>query len=117
MGEKEMEGVLYFVNEDGTYHALDVLKEKDLTSEINDEVYHTFDNTRTFSCTAQLNPSNMYKLDVMLRPYIIYCNPKDEHLFEEYKKKGFIIYTYEFIEEGMCYVVDRSNPELKVDLW
>ena len=117
MGEKEMEGVLYFGNEDGTYHALGVLKEEDLTSEINDEVYHTFDSTRTFSCTAQINPADMHKLDVMLRPYVIYCNPKDEQFFEEYKKKGFIVYTHAFIEEGMAYIIDRSKTELAADLW
>lgn len=117
MGEKEMESVLYFGNEDGTYHALGVLKEGDLTSEANDEVYHTFDYTRTFSCTAQLNPADMHKLDVMLRPYVIYCNPKDEHFFEEYKKKGFIVCAHPLVEEGMGYIIDRSKIELAADLW
>lgn len=117
MGEKEMEGVLYFGNEDGTYHALGVLKAEDLTPEINDEVYRTLSNTCTFSCTAQINPSDMHKLDVLLRPYVICCNPKDEQLFEEFKKKGFIIHTNAVIEEGMYCVIDRSKLEPEADIW
>lgn len=118
MGEKEMEGVLYFRSEDGTsYHTWGVLKEESLTPEIKDEVCHTLDNTRTFSCIAQINPADMHKLDVMFRPYVIYCNPKDEQFFEEYKKKGFIVYTHPLIEEGMGYIIDRSKLELEADLW
>lgn len=119
MGEKEMEGVLYFSTPDGTsYHALGVLKEEDLTSEINDAAWRaTFNNTSTFSCTTQINPSDMHKLDVLLRPYVICCNPEDEQVFEEYKKKGLIIYTDVFIEKGMCYVIDRSKLELEDDVW
>ena len=118
MGEKGIEGVLYFGTPDGTsYGKIGVLKEEDLTSEINDEVYHTFANTCTFSCTAQIDPADMHKLDVMIRPYVIYCNPKDEQFFEEYKKKGFIICADEFIEEGMCSIIDRRKLELETDLW
>lgn len=117
MGEKEMEGVLYFGTEDGTYHALGVLKEEDLTPEINDKVYRTLSNTSTFSCTAQVNPADMHKLDILLRPYVICCNPEDEQRFEEYKKKGFIIYTDALIEKGVCYVIDRSKLELEADVW
>jgi hypothetical protein len=118
MGEKEMEGVLYFKNGDGTsYSKVGVLKAEDLTPEINDEVYRTFDNTRTFSCTAQLNPADMHKLDVLVRPYVICCNPKDELLFEEYKKKGFIIHADTVVEEGMCYIIDRNKLDPEDDLW
>lgn len=120
MGEKEMEGVLYFKNgDDISYHTVGVLKAEDLTPEINDEVYRTFYDTRTFSgsCTAQVNLADMHKMDVLLRPYVICCNPKDEQLFEEYKKKGFIIYTDAVIEEGMCYIIDRSKLEPEADLW
>lgn len=116
MGEKEMEGVLYFGNEDDTYRALGFLKGEDLTPEI-DKGYRTLGNTHTFSCTAQINPADMHKLDVLVRPYVICCNPKDEQLFEEYKKKGFIIYTDAVIEKGTCYVIDRSKLEPEVDLW
>lgn len=118
MGEKEMECVLYFNAEDGTsYSKVGVLKAEDLTPEINDEVYRTFDNTCTFSCTAQITPANMHKLDVLLRPYVICCNPKDEQFFEEFKKKGFIVYTDTVVEEGMCYIIDRSKLEPEDDLW
>ena len=120
MGEKEMEGLLHFISEDGnSYHTLGVLKEESLTPEINDEIYRTFYDTRTFSgsCTAQINLADMHKLDVLLRPYVICCNPEDEQLFEEFKKKGFIIYTYALIEKGTCYVIDRSKLELEDDVW
>lgn len=120
MGEKEIEGVLYFKNgDDISYHTVGVLKAEDLTPEINDEVYRTFYDTRTFSgsCTAQINLADMHKLDVLLRPYVICCNPKDEQLFEEYKKKGFIIYTDAVIEEGMCYIIDRRKLKPEADLW
>lgn len=120
MGEKEMEGVLYFSTPDGTsYSKIGVLKEEDLTPEISDEIYRTFYDTRTFSgsFTAQINLADMHKLDVMLRPYVICCNPKDEQRFEEFKKKGFIIYTDAVIEEGMCYIIDRSKLEPEVYLW
>lgn len=118
MGEKEMEGLLYFRAEDGnSYHTLGVLKAEDLTPEINDKVYRTLNNTHTFSCTAQINPADMHKLDVLLRPYVICCNPKDEQLFEEHKKKGFIIHTNAVIEEGMYCVIDRSKLEPEADVW
>jgi hypothetical protein len=117
MGEKEMEGVLYFGNEDGTYHALGVLKAEDLTPKVIDKVYRTLSNTHTFSCTAQINPADMHKLDVLLRPYVICCNPEDKQLFEEYEKKGLIIYTDVVIEKGMYYVIDRSKLELEADVW
>jgi len=120
MGEKEMEGLLYFRSEDGnSYHTLGVLKEEDLTPEINDKICHTFYDARTFSgsCTTQINLADMHKLDVLLRPYVICCNPEDEQLFEEYKKKGFIIYTDAVIEKGMCYIIDRSKLELEADAW
>lgn len=123
MGEKEMEGVLYF-RYGASYSKMGVLKAEDLTledlmPEINDKVYRTFYDTRTFSgsCTAQINLADMHKLDVLLRPYVICCNPKDEQLFEEYKKKGFIIYTDTVIEEGMCCIIDRSKLEPEADLW
>ena len=114
MGEKEMEGVLYFNNPDGTsYSKIGVLKAEDLTPEINDEVYHTFYDPRTFSgsFTMQVDLADMHKLDVLLRPYVIYCNPKDEQLFEEFKKKGFIICANEVVEEGMCHIIDRRKVE------
>lgn len=120
MGEKEMEGILYFSTPDGTsYSKMGVLKAEDLTPEINDEIYRTFYDTRTFSgsCTAQINPADMHKLDVLLRPYVICCNPEDKQLFEEYEKKGLIIYTDVVIEKGMYYVIDRSKLELEADVW
>ena len=120
MGEKEMEGILYFKNEDGiSYSKIGVIKAEDLTPEINDEVYRTFYDARTFSgsCTAQINPADMHKLDVMIRPYVICCNPKDEQLFEEFKEKGFIIHTDAIIEEGICHIIDRRKLEPGTDLW
>jgi hypothetical protein len=112
MGEKEMEGVLYFKN------ASDL--EWTLLTRINEmpELKFTEDDDRSLSVTttASFTIQNCeefaHAIDIYARPYIIYCNPNEEDKFgDEFKKKGFIIRSNPAVEEGMCYVADRRKLE------
>jgi len=71
-------------------------------------------NDRTFTAKVQIDPVDWEKLDIMLRPYILYCNPKDEHLFEEYKKKGLIVRTDCVVKKGEYFVLDRQK---EYEIW
>lgn len=71
-------------------------------------------NDRTFTAKVQVDPVDWEKLDIMLRPYVLYCNPKDEHLFEEYKKKGLIVRPDCVVEEGEYFVLDRQK---EYEMW
>lgn len=113
MGEKEMEGVLYFKNSsDLKWTPLMRISEMP-------ELKFTEDNDRllsvttTASFTGQCNCEELIRtIDIYTRPYIIYCNPNEEDKFgDEFKKKGFIIHSNPAVEEGVCYVVDRRELE------
>ena len=60
---------------------------------------------------TEIDPADLHRLDVMFCPYAILCNPKDEHLFSEYKKKGFIIRPDPNIPEGKGTIIDRRETE------
>lgn len=118
MGEKEMEGVLYFKNgSDLKWIPLTRISEMP-------ELKFTEDNDRSLSVTTTTSFTGQCSckefiraIDIYARPYIIYCNPNEEDKFgDEFKKKGFIIRSNPAVEEGMCYVVDRRKLELETDL-
>lgn len=119
MGEKEMEGVLYFKN------GSDLKWTPLMRISKMPELKFTEDNDRlpsvatTTSFTGQCNFEELIRtIDIYTCPYIIYCNPNEEDkLSDEFKKKGFIIRSNPAVEEGMCYVVDRRKLELGTDLW
>ena len=51
------------------------------------------------------------KADKVIRPYAIFCNPKDkETIYAELKDK-FVIKEHPAIEQGTMYVVDREQFE------
>lgn len=90
----------------------DIVKIEEPTE--NENVTRYTLNDCTFTAKVQVDPVDWEKLDIILRPYVIYCNPKEEHLFEEYKKKGLIVRPDCVVEEGEYFVLDRQK---EYEMW
>lgn len=88
----------------------DIIPDEDSIAD-EDSSYRHFLTTREYSCNVQIDPADMRKLDILFRPYVIFCNPKDELLFEEYKKNGFVIHPTLAVGEGKYLIIDRRELE------
>lgn len=106
----EMDNVFMFYKVDDEAKPIKINNITDIIAD-EDSSYRHFLTTREYSCNVQIDPADLHRLDILLRPYAIFCNPKDELLFEEYKKKGFVINPTLAVGEGKCYIIDRRELE------
>lgn len=59
----------------------------------------------------------LHKLDVLCRPYLIYCNPNDKQLLLDAISDFVIIEEMPFVEPGKALVIDRAEYEKQYKEW
>ena len=58
----------------------------------------------------------VHKADILARPNVIICNPKDEEKLKNALDYigGFLIMPYEAVEEGKTYIINRQKLEEEI---
>ena len=106
-----MRGKLYFKKDNGEYCPLcDITAMPEYQEKINDAIFKSISHELSF--TANLDAADDFKhtLDLLCRPYIIYCHPDDKDKLKECKKVAIIQPTI-YVEKGKCYVMERKKLE------
>lgn len=58
----------------------------------------------------------MHKADILMQPWVLYCNPAEETELKEIIPESVKLIPIAFIEKGNAFLVDRAKIE-KDFLW
>lgn len=106
-----MSGKLYFKKDDGEYFPLcDIAAMPEYQEKIDDAIYKTLKSELSISINLDAAGDFGHTLDLLCRPYIVFCHPDDKDKLKEWNKVGIVQPTMA-VEKGKCYVMERKTLE------